>query len=200
MARLHPPNLKILPVALVPQARRRGGIILDLSFSVYQEVDGVVTITQKSVNETTVLTAPAIPVKEILVIDSRDCYNFAYVLPQPAGEPLRLVIPAAVRMGWIKSPGLFCAVTESARDLTQHFVDSTVPLPPDPVDTSYESLMSLAGHALTLSPSYYRSTLMTSATGDTVVRWNPPPHHSESSNPWNTCSIPSHAHHQPCRG
>ena len=167
MARLHPPNLKILPVALIPQAGRRGRIILDLSFPVYQEVDGVVTITQKSVNETTVLTAPAIPVKEIgkvlprllqymrdtpkglhilfskldisdgfwqLVIDSRDCYNFAYVLPQPAGEPLRLVIPAALQMGWIESPGLFCAVTESARDLTQHFVDSTVPLPPDPVE------------------------------------------------------------------
>jgi hypothetical protein len=52
--------------------------------------------------------------------------------PQLAGEPLRLVIPATVQMGWIKIPGLFCTVTESARDLTQHFIDSTVPLPPDP--------------------------------------------------------------------
>jgi hypothetical protein len=165
--RLRPTNLKISPVALVPQVGRRGRIILDLSFPVYQDVNGVVTITQKSVNETTVLTAPTIPVKEIgkvlprllqymrdtptglhilfskldisdgfwrLTINAQDCFNFAYVLPQPAGEPLRLVIPAAVQMGWIESPGLFCTVTESARDLTQHFVDSAVPLTPDPVE------------------------------------------------------------------
>ncbi len=37
-------------------------------------------------------------------------------------------------MGWIESPRLFYTVTESARDLTQHFVDSAVPLPPDPVE------------------------------------------------------------------
>ena len=164
---LRPTNLKISPVALVPQVGRRGRIILDLSFPVYQDVDGVVTITQKSVNETTVLTAPTIPVKEIgkvlprllqymrdtppglhilfskldisdgfwrLTINAQDCFNFAYVLPQPAGEPLRLVIPAAVQMGWIESPGLFCTVTESARDLTQHLVDSAAPLAPDPVE------------------------------------------------------------------
>jgi hypothetical protein len=164
--RLRPENMKISPVALVPQVGRRGRIILDLLFHVYQDINEVVTITQRSVNETTVLTAPAIPVKEIgkvlppllqytrdtptglhilfskldisdglwrLVIDSQDCFN-AYVLPQPAGEPLRLVIPAVMQMGWIESPELFCAVTESARDLTQHFVDSAVPLPPDPVE------------------------------------------------------------------
>ena len=41
---LRPPNLKISPVAVVPQADRRGRIILDLSFPVYQTVNGVVTI------------------------------------------------------------------------------------------------------------------------------------------------------------
>jgi hypothetical protein len=140
---------------------------------VYQDVDGVVTVTQESVNSTTVLTAPAIPVKEIgkvlprllqymqdtprgvhilfckldisdgfwrLVIRDEDCFNFAYVLPQPPGEPIRLVIPAAVQMGWVESPGFFCAVTESARDLTQHFIDNAVPLPWDPV----EDLMNIA--------------------------------------------------------
>ncbi len=164
---LRPTNLKILPVALVPQVGRRGRIILDLSFPVYQDVNGVITITQKSVYETTVLTATTIPVKEIgkvlpwllqymhdtptglhilfskldisdgfwcLTINAQDCFNFASVLPQPAGEPLQLVIPAAVQIGWIKSPGLFCAVTELARDSSQHFVDSVVPLAPDPVE------------------------------------------------------------------
>jgi hypothetical protein len=63
--RLCPKNLKILPVALIPQVKCRGRIILDLSFPVYQEVDGVVTVTQTSMNEMTVLTAPSVPVKEI---------------------------------------------------------------------------------------------------------------------------------------
>jgi hypothetical protein len=63
--RLCPRNLKVSPVALIPQMGRRGRIILDLSFPVYQEVDGVATVTQKSVNDTTVLTAPPMPVKEI---------------------------------------------------------------------------------------------------------------------------------------
>jgi hypothetical protein len=62
---LRPTNLKILPVAVVPQIGCRGRIILDLSFPVYQEVDGVVTATQESVNSTTVIKSPSIPVKEI---------------------------------------------------------------------------------------------------------------------------------------
>jgi hypothetical protein len=142
--RLCPCHLKISPVALIPQVGRRGRIILDLSFPVYQEVDGVVTVTQKSVNDTTVLTAPSIPVKEIgkvlpqllqymrdtpaglhiffckldisdgfwqLVVHEVDCFNFAYVLPQEVGKPIRIVIPAAVQMGWVESPGFFCTVT-----------------------------------------------------------------------------------------
>ena len=165
--KLRPPNLKISPVALVPQPGRRGRIILDLSFPVYQDVDGVFTVTQESVNSTTVLTAPSTPVKEIgkvlprllqymhdtphgihiqfskldisdgfwrLVIRDEDSFNFACVLPQPTREPTRIMILAAVQMGWVESPGFFCTVTESARDLTQHFVDNAVALPWDPVE------------------------------------------------------------------
>ena len=61
---LCPLNLKILPVAVVPRVGQRGQIILDLLFPVYQDVNGVVTAMQASVNNTTVLTAPLIPVKE----------------------------------------------------------------------------------------------------------------------------------------
>ncbi len=122
----------------------------------------MVTAVQASVNDTTILTAPSVPVKEIgkvlprllnymrdtpeglyilfsklnisdgfwrLIVKEADSYNFAYVLPQDAGEPCRIVMPAAVQMGWVKSPSHFCTVMESARDLTQHFVDNGVPLP-----------------------------------------------------------------------
>jgi hypothetical protein len=39
-------------------------------------------------------------------------------------------------MGWVKSPSHFCTVTESVRDLTQHFVDNDTPLPPNPIEES----------------------------------------------------------------
>jgi hypothetical protein len=136
---------------------------------VYRDVNGVVTAVQASDNDTTVLTAPSIPVKEIgkvlpqllqymqdtptglhilfskldisdgfwcLIVREADSYNFAYVLPQKRGEPCRIVVPAAVQMGWVKSPTHFCTVMESARNLTQHFVDNEVPLPPDPMKES----------------------------------------------------------------
>jgi hypothetical protein len=166
---LRPPNLKNSPVAVVPQVGRRGRIILDLLFPVYQDVNGVVTAMQASVNDTTVLTAPSIPVKEIgkvlprllhymqdtptglhilfsklyisdsfwrLIVKEADSYNFAYILPQDAGEPCRMVVPAAVQMGWVESPSHFCTVTESARELTQHFVNNDGPLPRDPFEES----------------------------------------------------------------
>ncbi len=65
LQKLRPANLKISPVAIVPQVGRRGRIILDPSFPVYQDRNGVVTITQESVNDTTVLQAPSALVKEI---------------------------------------------------------------------------------------------------------------------------------------
>ncbi len=128
----------------------------------------MVTAVQASVSDTTVLTAPSIPVKEIgkvlpqllhymqdtptslhilfskldisdgfwcLIVREADSYNFAYVLPQKVGEP-RIVVPAAVQMGWVESTSHFCTVTESVRDLTQHFINNNVPLPPDPIEES----------------------------------------------------------------
>jgi hypothetical protein len=52
-------------VAVVPQVGRCGRIILDLSFPVYQDQDGIITILQDSVNNTTALQAPSESVKEI---------------------------------------------------------------------------------------------------------------------------------------
>ena len=130
-----PKNLKISPVAVVPQIGRRGRIILDLSFPVWKkDSEGVGTVIQQSVNDTTALNAPKGPVKEIgkvlprllrymrdvppeqwilfskldisdgfwrLIVKGEDCYNFAYVLPQEPGEPIRIVVPSAVQwVGW----------------------------------------------------------------------------------------------------
>ncbi len=167
LKRCLPANLKISPVAVVPQVGEWGRIILDLLFPVYQEINEVVTIMQENVNESTVLKALSEVVKEIgkvfphllqyvrntpeglhilfskldisdgfwrLVVQEADSYNFAYFLLQQDGEPIQIVVPSAVQMGWVESPPLFCAVTESARDLTQHLVDNRVCLPAHPFE------------------------------------------------------------------
>ena len=46
-------------------------------------------------------------------------YNFAYVMPQAEGEPVKLVIPTSLQMGWTESPSYFCAATETARDIAE---------------------------------------------------------------------------------
>ena len=52
-------------------------------------------------------------------LDCRDGeeWNFAYVLPQEEGEPVRLVVPTSLQMGWIESSPYFCAASETARDV-----------------------------------------------------------------------------------
>ncbi len=65
LKKLWPKNLKISLVACIPQVGQQGCIILDISFLVYQEGDGVVTAMQASVNGTTALQAPLVTVKQI---------------------------------------------------------------------------------------------------------------------------------------
>jgi hypothetical protein len=66
--KLRPSNLKILPLAVVPQKDRRGRLILDLSFPVYPErtrANSRPQPLQQGVNDTTTHLAPDAPVREI---------------------------------------------------------------------------------------------------------------------------------------
>eukprot|EP00978_Attheya_sp_CCMP212_P010169 scaffold24432_cov29-Attheya_sp.AAC.1 len=51
-----------------------------------------------------------------MVVEAEDAWNFAYVLPDPPGSPIRLVVPHALQMGWTQSPAFFCSATETTRD------------------------------------------------------------------------------------
>ena len=53
-------------------------------------------------------------------------WKFAYVLPQPEGEPVKLVIPKLLQMGWVELPPYFCAATETARDVSIDYIDTEV--------------------------------------------------------------------------
>ena len=53
-------------------------------------------------------------------------WNFAYVLPQPLGEPIRIVVPTSLQMGWVESPPYFCAATETARDIATEYLNTKI--------------------------------------------------------------------------
>jgi hypothetical protein len=53
-------------------------------------------------------------------------WNFAYVLPQPEGEPVKLVVLTSLQMGWVKSPPYFFAATETAQDIITEYIDRLV--------------------------------------------------------------------------
>ena len=58
-----------------------------------------------------------------MLVRESNKWNFAYVLPGAAGDPLRLIIPHALQMGWTESPGYFCPTTKTGRDIMQAFID-----------------------------------------------------------------------------
>ncbi len=53
-------------------------------------------------------------------------WNFAYVLPQPEGQPICLVIPTLLQMRWVESPPYFCAATETARDTASEYMETGI--------------------------------------------------------------------------
>lgn len=57
-------------------------------------------------------------------------WNFAYVIPQEDGKPVKLVIPTSLQMGWIESPPYFCAAAETDRDVTEQYIETPVSLLP----------------------------------------------------------------------
>jgi hypothetical protein len=69
-----------------------------------------------------------------MIVELAECWNFAYVMPFLLGDPVQLVIPSALQMGWNKSPAYFCTTTKAALDVAQAWIDDDVPLPVDPME------------------------------------------------------------------
>lgn len=143
-----PTNLNISPVAVVPQQSRRDRIILDLSFPVRvgrQTIQQAINATTTPTSHPSALdflgsTMPRIlnflahaPAEYPVYFSKYDIsdgfwrmvvaagceWNFAYVLPQAPGAPIKLVVPNALQMGRKESPGFFCSASETARDVAK---------------------------------------------------------------------------------
>jgi hypothetical protein len=57
-------------------------------------------------------------------------WNFAYVLPQKEGKPMKLVVPTLLQMGRVESPPYFCAALETVHDVTIDYIDTPIDLLP----------------------------------------------------------------------
>ncbi len=70
-----------------------------------------------------------------------------------AGEPIRLVIPSALQMGWNESPAYFCATTDTAGDVAQTWIDTKEPQRRHPME-SFTTAAQPARLQSSTSPSY----------------------------------------------
>ncbi len=86
-----------------------------------------------------------------LVCEAGEEWNFAYVLPQEEGKPVRLVVPTSLQMGWIESPPYFCAASETGCDVAAQYAESKIgSLKPHkflPYTTVMDEYQSLPGEA-----------------------------------------------------
>jgi len=70
-----------------------------------------------------------------LMVRQEDAWNFCCMLPAKWGEPIQIMVPTSLQMGWCKSPPFFCTATKMAQDLAQQTtLDTSNPLPVHPLE------------------------------------------------------------------
>jgi hypothetical protein len=69
-----------------------------------------------------------------LIVKPEEKWNFCYVMPDPPGARVRIVVPSALQMGWAESPAYFCAATETGRDIIDLLLKEEVELPEHPFE------------------------------------------------------------------
>ena len=79
--------------------------------------------------------------------------NFAYVLPSlnptTSDNDIQIVIPSALQMGWTSSPPIFCAATETARDVAEQLrLQPNLPTHPLEDKTIQHQALARACHLL----------------------------------------------------
>jgi hypothetical protein len=150
-----PPQLKVSPISMVPHKSRRYRTILDLSFAICLKDGSRVPSVNESTTKlaprgaidqmghslSRIIHAFASTSDDERVFMAKwdikdgfwrlDCaegdeWNFAYVLPDPADQRTKLVVPNSLQMGWIESPPYFCAASETGRDVAEGYTETPV--------------------------------------------------------------------------
>ena len=53
-------------------------------------------------------------------------YNFAFVMPTTPEEPMQIVVPTSLQMGWVNSPNYFCGGSETVRDVAEDYAEAPI--------------------------------------------------------------------------
>ena len=150
-----PAQLKISPIAMIPHKSKPFRAILDVSYGIQvSPSEKIPSVNETSVKTapagaidqlghslSRIIHAMAQADDDAKVFMAKwdikdgfwrlDCeegaeWNFAYVLPQEEGKPVKLIIPTSLQMGWIESPPYFCAASETGRDVAHQYAESPV--------------------------------------------------------------------------
>jgi hypothetical protein len=161
-----PAQLKISPITAIPHKSKAFRSILDLSFRLRLKNGGVLAAVNNTTVKSApkgaidqigeclsrIVHAFAEASEDAKIFMAKwdnkdgfwrmDCrkgkeWNFAYVLPQPEGTPVMIVVATSLQMGWVESPPYFCAATEMARDIATEYTDMSVGSIPDHKFTGY---------------------------------------------------------------
>ena len=154
--KMNPPKeLKISPISMIPHKSRKYRTILDLSFSLrLKDGSRIPSVNENTIKSAPagaidqlgyslgrVIHAFASTTPDEKVFMAKwdvkdgfwrlDCaegeeWNFAYVLPRHGGTSTTLVVPNSLQMGWIESPPYFCVASETARDVAQTYMETSV--------------------------------------------------------------------------
>jgi hypothetical protein len=89
-----------------------------------------------------------------MIVAEKEVWNCCYVLPDPPGHPIRIVVPSALQMGWAESPPYFSAATETGRDIIQGLVADQVELPPPHCFEQYMHPTKAAKRSRSDSPAH----------------------------------------------
>jgi len=157
-------NLKISPVAAVPHKSWQFPAILDLSFQLQllgvklpsmnetmlllldhkamEQMGQVLRCLIHTVAQSNPSHGPVIFAKwDIidgfwrLVVLEQDAWHFCYVLPQVnKDDPILIVKPTCLQMGWSESLPLFCTALETTQDVIQEYLDSDKDLLQHPLE------------------------------------------------------------------
>jgi hypothetical protein len=148
-----PTNLKVSLIVAIPHKSKAYWSILDLSFRLKLQSGGIRLAVNDTTTKTApggaidqigdclsrIIHAFAEADDDATIFMAKwdikdgfwrmDCregkeWNFAYVLPQHEGQPVRLVIPTLLQIGWVESPPYFCAAMETARDTASEYIET----------------------------------------------------------------------------
>jgi len=70
-----------------------------------------------------------------LIVSEENTWHFCYILPQMNdSDPIQIVWPTCLQMGWCESPPLFGTASETVRDIAEELADKEQALQPHPLE------------------------------------------------------------------